>query len=724
MSNGTEVNPSALAFLQNQEKAKSAEKVQYYTNEYINANMANTEDRERCEASNNLYIGIDNKQWTSKALEYLNSMERAAHTYNLAKISVDKVVGQIIQNPHAIKFAAINQEQTATANIEDSLYEYDNDRGSFDKEWHRFVKDTVIHTGVMEMYVDYRHSRLGNISRRALNRVTEIEFDPNWKSADIEDCRMIYKYTWKTAREIKDTWNKKSGEIDNAINRYETISGTGDVDPNDLMSIANRTPNFVDQNGRYKVIEVSYMQKVEKKKKNADKIAKFDKENSNPDLVIGQDNSPIVAPEYISVCKVLTFAPGVGTGLVLQEGDHPVQIGRLPYSVASADLTMGYRQGLITGMIDAQVSLNKKISMQTGNQISSANGALLFDEDLFRNEAEADKFTRERTKTGATFKTSSGINIAGAISPVPTAPMPPDLQASIDWHQKFLSLYANDTDAMSGRSGGANESGVLFESKKNQSQVAHVGLVSTLEQVKREDANGYFLLSKTVYSGPHREMRSATSGDKIDINKRVSPVAVEANLNKTPNATVNYYLAGVDGEMISAEPGNATFAVLNEISSLPRHDVIIKKSELGLDQKQHTLSLFSEMSQRGKNPISQTIYEAGMAPLLEVNKDISEKLRLSGEIFFEFQMEQMKGNIIAIKAQNAQAALTVAQSELQLQQMQQPQQPPQPGQPQEDPTQNAVGDSRTAANMAGGGNLAEAIASDSSGANNQAASDT
>jgi hypothetical protein len=291
--------------------------------------------------------------------------------------------------------------------------------------------------------------------------------------------------------------------------------------------------------------------------------------------------------------------------------------------------------------------------------------------------------------------------------------MPPDLQASIDWTQNFLSIYPNNTDAISGNSGGANESNILFESKKGQAKVAHAGLVGVFEDIKDQDAEDYFLLHKVVYKGPRREMRSAT-GDKIDINRKVAPNLEQAVKAKMPNATVNYYLAGVPvGSAVEAD-----VVIFNEIAKLPRHNVIIKKSELGLDQKQQTLSLFFQMSNSTSNPISKSIYEAAMAPLLEVTPDIAEKLKVAGEINFELQIAQVKGNIITINSQNAIAEVNAAQAMQQLQQMGQP---PRVG--QEAPPEQPNGDARTAGNAPGQGNLPVPIADDASGTNNKSASD-
>lgn len=720
MSTGNEVEASKLSFNEVQERRDAEEKVMYFTNQYQAASIANQPERALCLASNDLYTGVQNKHWTQANLEYLRSMERSSGTYNFAKVEADKVIGQVINNPHNSKFAAINQEDVTKTNIVDSLYEYDANRGKYKKVWNQFVKDTIIHTGVMEMYVDYRHSRLGNISRRTLNRVSECEWSSTWQSGDMEDLEVFYKTTWKTARQLKDDWKTKSDAIDQAINYREELTGDNSTEE-DIHTALFQGDLYVDTNGRYKVIEACYMQKVAKTKRNEKVIAEFKENNANPDTSILQDNSPIVAPEYTSICKIITFAPGVGVGLVLQEGEHPVQVGKLPYYVASADITNGVRQGIVSGMIDAQLALNKKVSMQMGNQISSSNGGLLVSDELFEDDEVMEDFKANRTKTGATFKTASGIGrITDHIAPIPTSPMPPDLQASIDWTQNFLSIYPNNTDAISGNSGGANESGVLFESKKGQAKVAHAGLVGVFEDIKDQDAEDYFLLHKVVYKGPRREMRSAT-GDKIDINRKVAPALEQAVKAKMPSATVNYYLAGVP----VGSAGEADVVIFNEIAKLPRHNVIIKKSELGLDQKQQTLSLFFEMSQRSKNPISQSIYEGAMAPLLEVTPDVAERLKLAAEINFELQISQTKGNIIAINAQNAQAELTTLQSQMQVQQMQaQMQNPKAPNiPPEESAADNEVGDSRTVANGPGQGNLPDPIASDASGTNNKSASD-
>jgi len=269
----------------------------------------------------------------------------------------------------------------------------------------------------------------------------------------------------------------------------------------------------------------------------------------------------------------------------------------------------------------------------------------------------------------------------------------------------FLEKYTNSTAAVSGKSEGANESSILFEAKKAQSQIAHVSLVETLAQLDQELAEAYFIHHKKVYSGPYRRVVNPNTGDVTELNKRVQIKDLDRD-NLPVNTTVNEYLA--NGE---------TVAVINEISKLPLHSVIIKRSELGLDQKQRSLSMSNEMMQRSGNPIMKSLYEKAMVPLIEAPEQNLPAMLNAADIYVEFQIEQIKSNIMSMKLQAASAALQLKQVE---QQLNTPQQPGVPGATA--PAAN-IGDSRTAANLPGMGNLPEAVADDQTGANNQSPSD-
>lgn len=684
------------------QKKKQIDATQYWASCYTNSiNMRETET-ENVKNSMNAYIGINNKQWDSKSVSALIKQGRPVNTFNVIKPNIDKVYGQIVNNPNTITFTPINQGMGSGTNIVQSLYDYDYERGGWEKEKHRFVKDALIHTGVLEMYKDYTHSKIGNVGLRSLNRYLDIVFDPYWNTDSMSDCKYAFKSTWMTERDLKDNYRLKSEEIDNAIRSFERMDGIQDYQE-DVVSLQERNTEFYDQQrNRYRVIEVVYMQRIPKDRIYSKKLKRLMEENELPDIkrtsdiTIAENEDYVKLTEYEDVCKVMTIAPAVEHGLILQEGDHPVQVGKLPFYVASADNTMGERQGLVTGMIDAQMTLNKRTSMITGNQITATNGAIIVKENFFKNTGEAKNFEQNRNVPGKVFYADDNAKLQDGIMPVPQTRIPEGLEESIQWTERFMENYTNSNAAVSGRSEGANESGALFEAKKIQSQIAHVGIMEILAQVDKEIAEDYFYFHKKIYSGKYRTLTNAKTGEQFEINKPMHVTDPEVQ-----NGQFNEYLANADE--------NGWFKV-NDIAKLPRHDVVIKRSELGLDQKQRSLSIFSEMSQRTKNPILQSIYEKAMLPLIDMPEQYVPQAEDAADIFIELQLAQMKNNIKLLGD-------GMVQSDINTQMLQ-----AQAGQQMQQPPQQAM-DARQVANTSGNGNLPENVASDNSGANNMSASD-
>jgi hypothetical protein len=677
-----------------QEK-NAIETTRYYSNLFTNSNRIKQVETNTAKASLDTYIGINERQWNDKAVKKLDDQNRVAHTFNITKPNVDKVYGQIVLNPNETIFTPINQKDNSKRNIVQSLYDYDYERGGWQREINRFIKDTLIHTGILEMYKDYSHSPLGNIGLRALNRYLDVRFDPYWSTENISDCEYIFKSTWRTARELKDTYQTKSHEIDRSINTFEKRDGAS-IDNESVEVLASRDSEFYDATrDRYRVIEVTYMQKVYKKKKYADKLENYVEDNSNPDTNRGDNETLIEYNEYENICKVMTMVPGVSHGLILQEGNHPVQIGKLPFFVASSDTTMGERQGIVTGVIDAQVNLNKTKSMITGNQVVSTNGALIIKQNYFKDKAETARFKRDRNIPGNVFEADDNAKLGDGIIPVPTSRPPEGLDRSVDWTEQFIEKYMNNTDAINARSG-SNESNLLFQSKKMQTQVAHVGVMEVIAQIEKEIAEAYFYFCKKVYKGPKRSFTNAKTGEQFTINDRVPIEDDKFASLEIGNASVNNFLAN--------------FRTINEIATLPRHDVIIKRSEHGLDQKQTTLNTYDQMMQRSVNPAMKALWEKYMIPLMDVPEQGIKDMQAAADTFVTFQMAQMKTQIKQMN--NATVQSTIQTEQL----AQQAGQPPQTGlQPPQD--------ARNIGNGPGQGNTPESIASDSSGTNNQSASD-
>ena len=290
------------AFLSYQEtRPNRQETVSYMANQFSASIIANKEDRDSAEASFNAYIG---NQWEPEAIKVLTGQGRPINTFNHIMPKIDKVVGQLILNPNEIMFSAQNQDKVSASNIMTSLYEYDKNRSHYDRVKARWIKDVAIHTGVMEMYIDYSHSKLGNISYRNLNRITDVEFDSFWTTNEIKDARIIYKPVWLTARQIKDQFNTKNEEIDWAIKSYEQVSGQSN-NVTSITDLASRSSDFYDgENCRYRVIECIYMQKTPYTKYYSKKLNRWLEENENPDTFRSQGDVVGKTEGHEDICRL------------------------------------------------------------------------------------------------------------------------------------------------------------------------------------------------------------------------------------------------------------------------------------------------------------------------------------------------------------------------------------------------------------------------------------
>ncbi len=247
---------AGLAFEYWEKRKEALEAVDYWRRLFTNSERIKSTETETAKASMDTYIGINGRHWTNKALGKMEDQNRIAHTFNITKPNADKVLGQFIKNPYLASFTSINQETMGTSNIIQSLYDYDMERGGWRREFHKFIKDGIIHTGVMEMYKDYMHSPLGNVGLRALNRYLDVRFDPYWSTEKVSDCNYYFKSNWLTAREIRDEYQDKNEEITNGINDFERRDGASTNDET-LEDLADRGAEFYDSTSdRYRVIEV------------------------------------------------------------------------------------------------------------------------------------------------------------------------------------------------------------------------------------------------------------------------------------------------------------------------------------------------------------------------------------------------------------------------------------------------------------------------------------
>jgi hypothetical protein len=653
----------ADAFLSGVEERPSIERVSYFQREYEGFRDHKNSDRPRMERNFGLYSGVNFKQWTQSQVSALNDEKRPVLTFNYIQKYVDTVHGSLMQNPFDVHFDPIDPSATTGVNIMQQLYDYDYERGDWEMEHSKVIRDGLIYKGVGEWFIDFRHDSLGNPGYRHNNPAVIFE-DPFWQSDDIKDCRMLFKTSQMTAQQIKDTYNKKSQEIDDAIRQVELLSHN--YDSNKINQMCSRDKDYIDGD-RYKVIEAVYMQRIKKNRifdKTKRNFLDVEDEEIQRDMMRLQGESLVLMPQEYSVCKIFTFCPGIDLNMVLAEGDHPVQIGRLPFDIWSSKNLFGQRQGLVDILADAQVALNKKESVIMHIQSLAANGVEFVEEDMFVDEGDFQNYVDNKNKPGTVIKVASGSLQQGKQAPVKTSAIPQDLIQSLQRTVNFMQEASSVVAATQGKSEGANESGILFQSKRTQALVPLELLNKSIKRLISGMGESYFYLAKKVYSDAPRYFKSKKSRQFIAINQEISP----------------------------------TGDISNDINAIPRQNVIIEESQSGLNKRQELLAQNAELSQRMTNPALKASFDKEMIKYTTLPEEAKMQAIKRAEDFEALQDLQIQVQMAQLKASLGQLG-----------------QPPQEG----EPPQGA----REIANHPGQGNLPQGIAGGETGANNQSPSD-
>jgi hypothetical protein len=638
----------------------------YFQTEYEAFVEATETDRDRQERNFKMYSGVNFGQWDDEAVEVHIEENRPINTFNYIQKIVDEILGELEENPLAVYYDPINAQSVDEFNLLQELYDYDFEAGNWENEWHEFKRNGLIYQGVMEYYQDFSRSRLGNVGIRNINPTTVI-FDPKNQDGKIEHCRKMFKFTWMSARDISEKYEISSADMNAYMVRDEETGPSVNSDfDRDKLDDRNDDLYYDALESRFKVIECVYMQVVSATRLFNDRTQKFENVQ-NTKLMESMMRLPgssfSMKKDDFNVCKVFTFAPGISNKFVLVNGEHPVQIGRLPFERWSAKNIHGQLQGVVDSMVDAQVAANKRESLADFHSLTSANGTEFIAEDLFSDDAEKERYIRERNRPGADpFEVDGDVLATGkGQMPVQRGEYPQDLINQTQRAVEFIQgLGLNQ--AQKGQSAGGREAASALQLKADLGfgplRTLHIGL----KRVTGDHGTAYFFLTKQQYS------------DEIP--------RIFKNSKKNKIVAINQPMP--DG------------SILNSIRDMSRQNVMVRESTSGVKKKRETLTRFSELSKASTNPLMQTFFEIEQIPYTDIPEQKQVRAKELGEMWLQHQIVQMKG-------QDAQVMQVIQQA----------------GQiGQEGPAGPAE-----AANGEGQGNLPQGVASGESAANNQSPSD-
>ena len=571
----------------------------------------------------NMTSGSNYGQWDPRAIQLAFEEKRPIHQYNIIQQMVNRIQGVVLSSAYNLKFIpSVVNPGWFESNLMTDLWDYDWFRGKFEKQVSMCLRDIIIHTGVMEAFIDYTHDPRGNPGFRAVNPNSFV-FEPTWVSDDIKDCNYAFRSTWMSPREIYHL-AQQNQKVTPALLRRLSAYTAADWQTQDALSGVeqrNVAPDYVDsQRNTFRVITMFYMQDEKRtrvfKDGKAIKGADFWTTNMQQYWVTRQsEQGYTVNEDIVPVCYTRTIIPGLGYEICIQEGIHNVQLGHLPFFVGSPFNFYGDRVGRVDGMVDPQIVYNKRIASESLVIDRAARQNWMYETDTFNGDVEAERHFKENLNaTGQAFKVGSGKS--EKIKRLENQAIPRDLQESTDRTLRFIEDIVGINEELEGQSGTSRESLMLFE-------------------IKREQAESKLV---DVYNA-HKSMLCW-------MGEAYQKMAV--NYASWENAQINNPETGVVTQ-VNAESG------MNKVGDLPRFNVIVTPSKRRGTRKRQMLALHTEMQSRMTNPFFQVLNEIEMIEYLPMDEDKKREWEKYGGLYIQLLTSQMENQITQNKLQATMA---------------------------------------------------------------------
>ncbi len=555
-----------------------------------------------------MFSGVDHKQWDDQSYAQLLEEKRPPHQVNFVQNKVLTLLGNFLQNEFEARYETELGVENDGALLLNSLYFQDKDRGDWKKAKRNFYLGGLVIRSAMEMYKDYKTTELGTVGMRYLNP-NRYMFDPDWESDNINDNEYIPMFAWMKAPEIERIFGKKSEEVRAAKELYKSAVAN-QTDEGTIDKLVDTSPMFYDRvNNRYLVIQLLYKEYRTRQTLVDVEANKFlpqmNAEATRAMMAVRGGALKVISNQEV-VIKVVTAAPGLSLSLKLEDGEHPVQIGRYPIFVWSALNLHGERQGVVDVLSDLQEIYNKRESTFTHWQTTDLNGAELVEEDFFVSPEELNNYENYKNVPGKTFKVKAGglTQQREGISKRPRGTPPNDLHTSADRAFNMADSVSATPPAVSGGEGKSGESGRLFEAKRLQALVALEPLSQSMQDAEREITEAYFYMAKNTYSGAPRKI-----------------------FNKQKNQVMFLNMPTNDGR------------VINDIATIQRMNVIITPSKSGVSVKRELLLKYKEALEVIQNPILHSYVEmllVGVLPNIPENE--IEMSKMLAKIFVDVQV--------------------------------------------------------------------------------------
>jgi len=487
---------------------RSASDVSKDRNLYQNQKLRAVRERNRERKNWRFYDGTDYGQWDEAAVRMLIQEGRPPHTFNFIETKVDTIVGSILTDEYQLSYETELGEKNNPAIMLNELFMEDKDLCNFEFEFLQFVRAGFVYRGYLQFYVDRTKDPRGRLAWRYLPP-DRVQVDADWKTNDIKDCKWIYVSAWMSPEEIKNKYKPKRADIQMALDQWE-MGKSENAQESEFDKVFDRSDEYYDQmNGLYLVIE-KYELKQSTKMRLWDPLrGEFlpEQDEEDADLMVKmamlQGQHLEMLPRTVQECYCHVFCPGISLNMSLAKGKTELQTGSYPIISYASNMINGHPNTLVDQLRDSQEAYNKRVSTATHILMTTANNALLIESDAVEDAGELERIGKQRGRPGAYFIVEPGAISGQKIKHLEKNQPPSDFAAAAD---QILAVANQLTPAVPAiqamQDGASGESGIHFQSKIAQAQVAMQIPQKFLKAVWHQIGEAYFQAVKQHYTYP------------------------------------------------------------------------------------------------------------------------------------------------------------------------------------------------------------------------------
>lgn len=602
-----------------------------------------------------MYSGFDYGQWPKDAASTLSAQNRHIPQFNIIRGKIDGLAGSIIKNWYDTDYVPIDGGDSNYTRLLKNIYLSDKELMDWEGSYIDCVLDGLVYRGIEELVISDRYNPIGNLAFKRL-MPGHVVVDPDWITNSGWDLKRLWKVAYITPDEMKTVYKSKAPEIDIMVQRAATAGAIYDHGPENVT-----TPHMnldTVSTHQFRVIEYHHIRNFVKK---VDFVLA---ENEKPDIEIpegtpeeknafieknrintslGRITKDVVVNEYwvTTICPELTGDP-------LEDRKHEIQIGRLPFFCWSAARICGRDSGIVDILIDVQQTMNKRESLIDHIISTAAHGGRLIDPAIVNNDsARVSELVRNISKPNAAIITAPGALASGRnyIRTLEQNAYSGDLQMDLRRMSDYADRISKQTSTLDGVSSSSHDTGTLFARRQMQSEIAQTVVSKALERHENEKGEAYMLAAQVLYRDVYRQI--SVPGVKISGRN----------------------IIGIN-EPVETEAG---IMIMNDISKIPRHKVVVSQSESGVTVRETERAINSELLNNipGDNAMARAILVSNILNTLDLTAEVKDQLAEVSKVQLQAAYEQTMASVAQSKMVQMQVQQQIGQMQQQEAQAQQ-----------------------------------------------------